>query len=50
MNMTNIHEVVGSVHQFIQWVRDLALLCVVVWVTDAAQILHCCGCGIGQQL
>ena len=32
------------------WVKGLALPWAVVQVTDLAQILHCCGCGVGQQL
>ena len=31
-----------------QWVKDPALLWAVVWVTDVAQIWHCCGCGISM--
>jgi len=47
-NPTRNYEVVGSIPGRTQWVKNLALLSVVV--ADAALILHCCGCGVGQQL
>ena len=40
-------EDVGSIPGLIQWVKDSVLLQAVVSVGDVAQILHCCGCGVG---
>ena len=52
MNPTRNHEFVGLIPGLAQWVKDLALLCPVVWVADVARIPHCYGSGVGwrQQL
>ena len=51
-NPTGVHEDRDFIPGLDQWVKDPALLWAVVQVTDAAQIWHCCDCGIGlwQQL
>ena len=45
-NPTRIHEDAGSIPGLDHWVNELA----VVVVGDEAWILHCCGCGVGEQL
>ena len=49
-NLTSIHEGVGSTPGLTHCVKDPAVVQAVTWVTNAAQILHCCGCGIDQGL
>ena len=49
MNPTSIHGDAGLIPDLTQWVKNPALLGVVVWVADVAQILCCSDCGVGWQ-
>ena len=48
-NLSSIYEESGSIPGLTQWVKNPELLQAAVWVADAAQIWHCCGCGPGLQ-
>ena len=45
-----VSEDVGLIPGLTHWVKDLVLSQALMYVADAARILHCCSCGIGWQL
>ena len=46
----SVHKDVGLIPDLAQWVKYLALLQAVVYVADVAQMWHCYGSVVGQQL
>ena len=48
-NLTSCEDA-GSIPSLTRWVKDPSLRLTGVEVADAAWILHCSGCGIGQEL
>ena len=44
---TSVHENGGLIPGLSQWVKDLAMLQAMVYITDVAWIWYCCVCGIG---
>ena len=46
----SVREDAGLIPGLTQWVKILVLPQAAAEVTDAAQIWHCCGCGIGWEL
>ena len=49
-NPPQSHEEAGLIPSLVQWAKDLVLQQAVTWIAEAAQIRHCCGCGLGLQL
>ena len=49
-NLTSIHGDKGLILGLTQWVKGSGVAVSCSIVTDVAQIPHCCGCGVGQQL
>ena len=49
-NPTSIHEDAGLIPGLVQRVKGHTATSCSAWVTDAAQIPHCRGCGVGRRL